>query len=306
MLSTAIKRVVKFGFVHFWRNGFVSLASILVMTVALLVLASLILTKALLGSTLTSIQDKVDINVYFTKSASEEEILALKKEVESLPEVASISYASEEDELALFRARHENDELVLESLNMIEENPFGASLNIKAKTTTQYEGLALFLEEKKKENTASIIDKINFSRNKKAIDTLSVVTESSKKLGLGVVIFFVAVSLLITFNTIQLTIYMARDEISVMRLVGAGINYIKGPFVVGGVMYGVFSTILTMLILLPITYWAGPYTFSLGTGLNLYSYYISNFLQIFGVILLSGVSIGILSSYLAVKKYLKI
>lgn len=306
MFSTAIKRVIKFGFVHFWRNGFVSLASILVMTVALLVLSSLLLTKALLGSTLATIQDKVDINVYFTKSASEQEILVLKKEVESLPEVASVSYASEADELALFQARHANDELVLESLKMIDANPFGASLNIKAKTTTQYEGLALFLEEKKKENSASIIDKINFSRNKKAIDTLSVVTESSKKLGLGAVIFFVAVSLLITFNTIQLTIYMARDEISVMRLVGAGINYIKGPFVVGGIMYGVFSSVVTMLILLPIVYWAGPYTASLGTGLNLYHYYISNFIQIFGIILLSGVLIGILSSYLAVKKYLKI
>lgn len=306
MLGTAIRRVIRSGFNNFWRNGFVSLASILIMTVALLVLASLIFSRAMLISTLDLIQEKVDINVYFTTSALEEEVLAMKKTVEGMPEVLRVEYSSREDELRKFRDRHANDELTLQSLDEIGGNPFGAALNIKAKDPAQYEGIALFLENQKKESDASIVDQVNYSRNKEAITALNKIISASRKLGTTVAGFFIIVSILITFNTIRLTIFISRDEIAVMRLVGASGRYIKGPFVVSGLMYGFFSAVLTMLILAPITYWIGPYTFDLGTGINLFEYYLSNFFIIFGIALVTGFAIGSIASYLAVKKYLKI
>ncbi len=306
MFLTNLKRVLRFGFINFVRNASVSVAAVLIMTIALLVISSLLFSKAILSSTLEELKNKVDINVYFTTSASEDEILSLKKKVEALPEVGAISYSSRDDELARFKEKHENDELTLQALNEIGENPFGAALNIKAKDPAQYEGIASFLESQKKESLASIIDKINYTRNKQAISALTKIMTASKKLGIAVVVFFVGISILITFNTIRLTIYMAREEISVMRLVGASRRYIKGPFVVSGLIYGFVSTIVCMFVIVPIAYWAGPYTADLGTGLNVFSYYKANFFGLLGILLLSGLGIGALSSYLAVKKYLKI
>ena len=305
MIITNIKRVIKFGFVNFWRNGLVSFASVLVMTIALSVIASLLFGRAMLNSTLDIVKDKVDISVYFKTGASEEEILAMQKRIERLPEVSKVIYSSREEELIKFRDRHQNDELTLQALAEIGDNPLGASLNIKAKDPAQYEGVAQFLESEQEQSESSIIDKFNYNRNKAAINALSKIIETSRKLGFALALIFAGVAALITFNTIRLTIYMAREEISVMRLVGASSRYIKGPFVVEGIMYGVISAFLTSLILIPVTYWAGPYTFNLGTGLNIFNYYMSNIISIGFILLISGFIVGSFSSYLAVKKYLK-
>lgn len=306
MLKTNIKRVFKSGFLNFWRNSSVSFTAVIIMTMALLVVGSLILTQALLNSTLDQIKNKVDINVYLVTSAEDKEIQVLKKQIESLPEVAHVVYSSSDEELQKFKARHQNDELTLQALDEIGTNPLGASLEIKAKDPSQYEGISTFLENQKKENSESIIDKVNYSRNKAAITALTKIINASDKLGFAIAIFFGVIAFLISFNTIRLTIYMAREEISVKRLVGASTRYIKGPFVVSGLMYGTVATMIALVLLLPMTYWAGPYTYNLGTGVNLFSYYLGNIFYVGGVMLLSGVFIGALSSYLAVKKYLKI
>jgi len=273
---------------------------------ALLVVGSLILTQALLSSTLAQIKDKVDINVYLATSADESDIMDLKKRIESQPEVLTVVYSSREDELAKFKAKHENDELTLQALDEIGDNPLGASLEIKAKDPSQYEGIATFLDNQKSDNSESVIDKVNYSRNKSAIAALTNIITASDKLGFAVALFFAIIAFLISFNTIRLTIYMAREEISVKRLVGASTRYIKGPFVVSGLMYGFIATALAMLLLIPITYWAGPYTLGLGTGINIFTYYLSNVFSIGGTMFLAGLFIGSLSSYLAVKKYLRI
>ncbi len=306
MLWTSTKRVIRLGFVNFWRNGYVSLASVLIMTVALLVISGLLLSRAVLLSTADQIKSKVDINVYLVTSAMEDEIVTLQKKIQGLAEVDVVTVSSREEELERFRARHENDELTLQALDEIGENPLGASINIKAKDPSNYESIAAFLDTEKQKSESSIIDKINYSKNKAAIDALNRILLASKTLGGAVALFFIIISVLISLNTIRLTIYMAREEISVMRLVGASADYIRGPFVVNGLMYGISSTILTLIILLPLTYWAGPYTEGLGSGLNIFSYYLSHIFSITGILLVSGFIIGGLSSYLAVKKYLKI
>ncbi len=306
MFWTNIKRVGRSGFLNFWRNGSVSFTAVLIMTMALLVVGSLVLVQTLFSSTLNQIKNKVDINVYLVTGASEEEISSLQKQIKNLPEVAGVTYSSREEELNKFKARHEGDELTLQALDEIGENPLGAALEIKAKDPNNYESIANFLENQKQENPQTIIDKINYSKNKSAITALTKIMFASNKLGLAVALFFASIAFLISFNTIRLTIYMAREEISIKRLVGASTRYIKGPFVVGGVMYGCVAAICALTLLLPITYWAGPYTLDLGTGINIFMYYLSHLPIVGGIVFLSGILIGALSSYLAAQKYLKI
>lgn len=308
MLWTNIKRIIKSGFVSFWRNSAVSFASILVMTMTLFVLGSVLFAGAVLDASLNQIRDKVDINVYFVTEAPEEDILALKGSIEALPEVAFVEYVSREGALERFRVRHEGDQLTLQALDELGENPLGANLNIKAKETSQYEGIAEFLKSESVLSTADekpIIDKVNYSKNKRAIDKLTEIIDSSETFSFIMIAILVIASIIITFNTIRLAIYTSKDEISVMKLVGASNSYIRGPFVFEGIMYGIVSAIITLIIFYPFTIWLGPLTENFFSDINLFDYYIDNFSKIFFIILGSGVLLGAISSYLAVSRYLK-
>lgn len=303
-----IKRVIRTGFFNFWRNGTVSLASVLVMTVALLVLVSLLLFNTVLDTSLAELRNKIDINVTFVTSAEEENILKIKESLESLPEVFLVTYTSREEALATFKERHANDPSILGALDELGDNPLGATLNIKARDPSQYVSVAEFLEsgDSLSSERVTIIDRINYFQNKTAIDRLTKIINSADTIGLAVTAFLIAVSVLIALNTIRLTIYIAREEISVMRLVGASTAYIQGPFVVLGIIYGLGAAIITLLVFFGATYWLGGATNNFLPGFNIFSYYLRHFLQIAFIIIGSGALIGAFSSVLAIRKYLKI
>jgi cell division transport system permease protein len=257
---------------------------------------------------LQSIKDKVDINVYFVQSAQPSDILALQRSINALPEVASTSYTSADQALAAFKAKHQDDQYTLQALNELGTNPLEASLNIKAKDPSQYQGIAGFLQSPSALSAtgSTTIDSVNYFQNEAAIDTLTRLITSANKLGFALTLFLVAISILISYNTIRLSIFMSKDEISVMRLVGASRTYIRGPFVVSGIMYGLFSAVITLVLFYPVTLWLGKVTVNFFIGLNVFQYYMANFGQIFLVVVISGVLIGAVSSYLAARKYLRV
>ncbi|MFA6076476.1 MAG: permease-like cell division protein FtsX [Candidatus Paceibacterota bacterium] len=302
---TELKRIIKAGFINFTRGGLVSFAAVLVVTITLSVVTSIILLQAVLYSSLSTIKDKVDVAIYFTVDAPENRIMLLKESLLKLPEVASVSYTSSEEALRLFRARHENDYPTIAALDEIGSNPLGAYLNVKAREISQYESIANFM---KGDNalvlgSANIIDKVNYYKNKLVIDRLNSIISGAQKLGFLVTLILVIISIIITFNTIRLTIFIAKEEIGVMRLVGASKMRVQGPFMIEGAIYGVIATIITLVIFLPITAWLGRNMTNF-LGFDVYNYYISNFFQIFAIILLSGILFGVISSFLAVRRYL--
>jgi cell division transport system permease protein len=299
---TNIKRVTKAGFINFWRNGWVSLATILVMIIALAVVGSLVFGKAILLTVLDGLQDKVDITVYFKTDAEEQEIAALQDSLAKLDEVRGVEYITREDALLAFQQRHVGNNLIVQSLAELDDNPLGASLNIKAKNPSQYESIARFLEA----GVFSGVDKINYRQNKLVIDRLANILQTSKKLGGGISLVLMLVAVLVTFNTIRLAIYSNREEIKIMRLVGASNRYIRSAYVVEGILYGVVSSIATMILFYPITLWLAPLSERFFGGINVFEYYISNFFQLFLVLLAVGVFLGIFSSWIATRRYLKV
>ena len=307
MFWIKIKRVMRWSFASFWRNGFVSLAAVAVMTVTLFVIGSLIFTGTLLRTSIDALKDKVDVNVYFLTSAPEEDILSLKKSLEALPEVAKVEYVSREQALVDFKERHQDDQLTLQSLNELGDNPLGAALNIKANDAANYESIAKFLDQGGRligDGKTPIIDKVNYYQNKIAIDKLIRVTSSAQTLGLSVILFFAAVSILITYNTIRLTIFISKDEVSVMRLMGASGRYISARFLLQAALYGIAAATIALITFYPVTYWLGPKTADFFFGVNVFRYYLDNFPQIFLLIFGSGIVLGIASSFLAVRRYL--
>ncbi|MBV9349130.1 MAG: ABC transporter permease [Patescibacteria group bacterium] len=306
MMWTKIKRVLRSGLTSLMRNSFVSLASVFVMTMTLIIVGSLMFVNALVSDFVSYVRDKVDVNVYFVTNASEQAILDLKTQLEHIPEVASVSYTSRDDALAAFRAKHQNDQLTLQALDELGSNPFGAELSIKAKDPSQYEAIAQFLQDRTTDSSGNpFIDSVNYQQNKTVIDQLQKVTQYVQRFGLGTILIFAAASVLITFNTIRLAIYTAREEISVMRLVGASNMYIRGPFVVEGTLYGLISGVIALLVFFPLSLLLkGPAETLFGA--DILSYYISHFGLFFLVLLVSGALLGAVSSFLAVRKYLSV
>jgi len=307
MFTTNIKRILKGGFLNFWRNGVVSLSSILVMVIALFMIGSTILISAFLNATLSDLQEKVDVNIYLVTDATEEEAGALQKSIEALPEVAFVEYVSKEQVLLDFQTRHEDDQLTLQALEEVGDNPFGHILNVKAVDPSQYGSVQDFLDG---DNAlvfggGSVVDHTNYHQNKVAIEKLSGILDGVRKFGVVLTITLVFISVLITFNTIRLAIYISREEISVMRLVGARNFYIRGPFVMEGILYGFIAALIAVALFYPITIWITRGSQETFGGIDLFQYYVSNFNQIFVIIVVSGIALGAVSSYLAVRRYLK-
>jgi cell division transport system permease protein len=305
-MMTGVRRIVRAGFVGFWRSAYVSLASVFVIAVALFVIGATMFLDQLLGTSLQSLQSKVDINVYFVPDAPQEEIDAIRNAVSALPDVASVKYTSREEALAEYRARNQNDEIAMQALSELDENPLGANLAIQARETSQYESIALFLDEKRDQATSNpVIDEVNYARNKESIDTLTNIIGAVERAGFVIMISLVVVSILITFNTIRLAIYTAREEISIMRLVGASNMFIRGPFMLQGVMYGFVAGVLSLLTFYPLLMWLGPKTEDF-FEFNLFTYFVTNFGYIFLVLVGIGVVLGLVSSILAVARYLRV
>ena len=302
---TRLNRIIKAGFLNFKRGGVISWAAVLVVTITLSVITAIVLLQAVLHFSLDQIKDKVDVTIYFNVGTKEEQILALKKSIEKLPEVASVSYTSDDEALQAFRDRHSSDYPTIQALDELGNNPLGAYLNIKAKEVSQYEGIANYLksDDALALNSASIIDKVDYNQNKLVIDRLNSIITGAQKLGFLITLILIIISIIITFNTIRLTIFISKEEIGVMRLVGASKTRVRGPFMVSGAIYGTIATFITMILFWPVTAWLG-HNMTDFLGFNMYDYYVSNLFQIFLMILLSGVVLGIISSFLAVRRYL--
>ncbi|MBI5742403.1 MAG: ABC transporter permease [Candidatus Niyogibacteria bacterium] len=303
MIVTTFKRILRNGVISFWRNGWVSFATVLVMVLALFTMGTLLFANVLLSSALTRLEEKVDISVYLKTDAPEDDIQMMVKSLTALPQVKEVEYVSRDEALAKFKERHSGNELIARSLEELGANPLGASVNIRATDPSQYEGIAKFLSGSV---FSRIIDKVNYFQNQLVITRLTGILTASRNIGLGATLVLALIALLVTFNTIRLAIYTNREEIAVMRLVGAKNSYIRGPFIVEGAMHGALATFFTMAAFYPLTLWLGPKADRFFGGPNLFDYYLNNFFQLFIMLLAVGVVLGTLSSWWAVKRYLKV
>jgi cell division transport system permease protein len=306
-MGTFLKRIISGGATSFARSGSVSFATVLVMTVTLTIIGSLIFLSAILTSTLSSIENKVDVNIYFLTDTAESDVLAVKSKLQGLPQVAQVEYTSRDQALADFKERHASDTLTLQALQELGTNPLEASLSVKAKDPSQYGAIVDYLTTQNlAPGNGSIVDRINYFQNKTVIDRLTAAIRTTQQVGLAIVILFALASTVIALATIRLAIYTARDEIAVMRLVGASNMYIRGPFIVAGIIAGVLAALIALVLFYPATWYAGSVLESWLGGFNLFTYYMSHFAFVFLTLVGSGVFLGALASWIGVRRYLKI
>jgi len=302
MAFITFKRLLKSGFLSFFRNGWLSTATIIVMSLMLFVMGNLIFVSAFSATALRMFQSKIDVTVYFTSDAEENQIIAIRKEIENIPHVSEVAYVSKDQALIDFRERHKDNAFIGSALEEIGANPLEASLNIKADDPAHYAAISDFLVKK----NYPIVDKVNYFENKDIIERLNSMIGSVR--GAGAVIAFVLafVAILVSFNTIRLAIYTVREEIGIMRLVGATQWFIRGPFLVTGILYGLSAAIVVTLFFFPMTWMITPKVMFVMPGFDLFHYFLNNFFQFFIIMVGSSVVLGVLSSAIAIRKYLRI
>ncbi len=303
-MLTSIFRVIKFSFQDFFRNFWLSFVTLTILILALFSINLLIIFNIVAKSAIASIENKVNINLYFKPEINEDQILNVQRYLQSLMQVKEIEYVSKEQALENFKNKHKDNPKILESVSEIDKNPLGASLIIGAKSTADY---PIILENLKDPQYNNMIESKDFDDHKVVIDRISGIT---KRVNYGVFVvasIFTLISILIIFNAIRMAIYTHREEIIAMKLVGATNWFVRAPYLLQGIIFSVFSVIITVIIIYPILGFLQPYLgVMLESDFNIITYFNQNFVMIFGLQLLATMLLNLLSSYWAVNRYVRV
>ena len=303
MNTENLLRIFNNSWNNFRRNLWLSTATLAIMIAALTMIGGLVLFNASSGAFVSGIKDKVDVSVYFKREAAEADILAVQEDLQKLEQVRAVEYISRDRALEIFEERHQNNEVIIAALGELDDNPLQASLNIKVHDTEQFESVVDGLESSL---SASLIDEINFRENEKVINRINSIAATVSTGGAAFTVALSAFVFLVTFNTVRLAIYTARDEIQIMKLVGASNWFVRAPFVITGAMYGAVAALVTLAFLFLFTWLLGTQVSVIFAEVNLFGYLISNLLMVSLTLFAIGIGFGALSSYFAVRRYLKV
>jgi cell division transport system permease protein len=303
MFGAALQRIIRSGWEKFSRDTSSSSAALLVMVIVLSIVTSLFFLQGIGTFLIQSLQESVDVSTFLKDSAQEEEVTALQQSLSALPEVKEVVYVSKEDALAQFTERHKQDQVILDSLDAIGQNPLLASLSIKAWDPSSFEKITEFLETTP---LASIIQNVDFHERASVISRLASLTSGVRTAVLAGSIFAGLIAVLVAFNTIRLTIYSSKEEIEIMRLVGASNMFIRAPFLLQGIIVGALASVITFILLVPLTLFLSSKFEAFVPQFNLFEYFMSNFFMILFLQLFVGIGLGVLSSLIAIRRYLKV
>lgn len=298
-----LSRVIKYGLQNFKRNGWLGIATIAIMTMALFVLQSLFIFNVVAETAVSAVQNKIDISVYFKNTTAEDSILSLKKSLENLTEVKKVEYVSAEQALTEFKTHYQENTVVSQAVEELGENPLLPSLNIKAFNPKQYAAISAYLGG---ESLKPLIEKVSYAQNQIVIERLNNIIETVKGGGVILTILATLIAVLVAFSAIQMAIYTNRETISVMRVVGASNSLIRGPYIVEGILNGIAAGILSLILMFPLVFYASPYLVKFIPQINLLNYFSQNFVYLLFCQLLFGVVLGVFSSFVAVRRYLKV
>lgn len=301
-MFTSLKRIIRSGWGNFHRNIGLSVATCFILMLVILLLTSLFLVRGAAEYLIATIQEKADITVFFKENSSEEEILKVKEELAKNPQVKEAEYVSKKEALEKFIKEHEDEAELMKAVSLFE-NPFLAHLNINVFEAEQYPSLVNFLESSPFSN---LTEEIDYSERMPIINRIFTITENVKKAGIAVSIILAIIAILVAFNTVRLAIYNSREEIKIQRLVGASNWFIRGPFLTQGLISGIFAALFSLLITYGILYFLSPEIESFLSDFNLLNYFFSNFSTLLLIQLATGAGLGIISSYIAIRKYLEV
>lgn len=302
MLS--LYRIIKFSFQDIVRNIWLTIVTITILLLALFSINTLVTVRLISDNAVAAVKEKIDISLYVKPDTVESEIIALKNKIAASPKVKDVVYTSKQSAIDSFRAKYENDPTVLAALKELGRNPLSPSLTIIPKN---FDESGLVINDLKMLDN-SIIESRDFSDNTIILNKISSITNRVNEVGLGIIMIFVLTSLLVVYNAIRVAIYTHRQEIEIMRLVGASNFFIYMPYMFSAMVYALFSVLIVISVFYPFLTLLQPYleTFFMGYNVNILSYFVDNFFVVFGIQFLAVLVINIVASLFAVRKYARV
>jgi len=297
-------RVIKFSLQDIARNFWLSVVTVTILLLALFSINTLLAARLVGNSAITAIKDKINISLYLTAEAPENQITDLRAQVAALPHVKTVTYISKQDALASFRDKYKNNQAVLSSLQELGRNPLSPSLMIAPDDFDQSSAVIDSLQA----IDSPIIESRDFSDHSVVLTKISDITNRVNEIGLFIIAIFILTSLLVVYNTIRVAIYTHRQEIEIMRLVGASNHFIYLPYLFSALVYAVFSSLVIIAVFYPFLTLLQPYLdgFFAGYEINILSYFVNNFGLIFGTEFIVVLLINFLASWFAVQRYARV
>lgn len=302
-----IKRTLLFAWQNFWRNFWLSLVTLLIMVLTLFMVSLLAGVQLVSTEAIHAVEQQVDVTVYFEPETPESVVSDVQESLKADARVSDVRFVSRAEALDEFRKRNADNPTLLEAIEALETNPLGPTLVVKAKNLADYSEILAGLSS---EDVSRFIQNEgkDFEETERVVDRLSGITTRVRQIGIAVSIVFVIIAILVLINTVRIAIYTHRDEISIMKLVGATNSFIRAPFMIEGIMYAVLGAILTTLLTLPLIgiadAWIG--NFFVGYDIEVIDLLRANIPWLFLSQLLFATFLAVVSSAFAVGRYLRV
>lgn len=303
-IITTTGRIISFAWKNITRNAWIGLATVLVLVLALLSVNVLIGVNALASSAINILEKKIDVSVYFKPETPDAILEQSRSYMASLPQSERVTLFSADEALEAFKERHKDDPSITDALNELDGNPFGATMIIKAAQTSYYPFL---MEALNNPQFSFAIESKTYDDHTVAIDQVEQIASSVRYFGLILTVVFTIFSALIVYNSIRVAIYTQREEIGIMRLVGASNAFVRMPLILDGIFFAIIALAITAGLMALAISVGEPYLVSFYDGADpgLKKYFIDNLLWL---ILAQGIGLSVivaLASWAAVGKYLR-
>lgn len=297
-------RIIKFSFQDIVRNIWLTLITVTILLLALFSVNMLITVRLISDNAVSAVKDKINISLYIKPETSETEIMALKAKISNFNNVKDITYISKQMALDSFRDKYKNNQAVLIALKELGRNPLSPSLTI---SPANFDNSSQLIDQLKMLDDP-IIESHDFSDNSVILSKINNITKRINEVGLLVIGLFILTSLLVVYNTIRVAIYTHRQEIEIMRLVGASNFFIYMPYICSAFIYSLFSILIMIAVYYPFLSLLQPYleVFFTDYNINILAYFVDNFFMIFGAQFLVILLINCLTTLFAVRKYARV
>lgn len=302
-------RMTRYGVNNFSRNAWLTTAATAVMTITLLIVFSTVAARSVLGSTVDSIREKVEVSIYLKNDVKEETVSSLSSKLRQDENVTGVNFVSSGEAKDDYIEKNEVTPEQLQLISELEDSPFPPSLRVAVQEPDNIDGIQRIVENDEEFEAA-----LNATRapsftgeNRKIIDTIGQWVSFAERFGLIVSVIFIVISMLIIFNTIRMAIFNRKEEIQMMKLIGADRNFIRGPFVVEAVMYGFIAALIATTIGFIGILRLEPLLSGYGVAIAETKVLFMSFgpLILLAMIII-GAIIGVISSRLAVRRYLRV
>lgn len=301
-------RIIHTGMLNFVRNASLAIAAMAVMVVTLTIILFSVVTNATFSNTIQQITEQVNISVFLRSDTTDEQAQEFANAIKQRDDVQRVEYLNKEEALKRFIEQNQDRENIIQAAAEATD-PVPATIHVYPADLNQIKPIQAFLTKDANQALQTEDSPSYQGDRKEAIDTITHATNVLRQIGVVAVATFAVISALIIFNTIQMAIFNRRDEIQIMRLLGAGTGYIRGPFIVESIIYGIMSAVISVFIINAAFAATSGALQASSLGLldiqYAHDYFSSHFLWLLTVQIAIGIVLGAASSVIATRRYLK-